>query len=102
MAPTRLEVTFTYHVERDPSYWALPVPVELRALVTLGVDDRTDDPIVEPLDKAVWEDALGPEIVFSAQRSEFWVGAEEAAVDAACERLSRQATRESNAMAVAS
>lgn len=100
MAPGVLTVSFVYHLEADPTFWAEPKSVELRAEVALG-DLYHDEPIVTPLDKAVWQDALGNEILFGA-RSEHWVGAEEAAIEAAVETLSQQATRESNAMARAS
>jgi hypothetical protein len=98
-APTTIALTFTFNHEPDPSFWALPVPVPLRAEVTI---DANGDPEVVPLDKAVWQDALGPEIVFGGVESPAWIGAKEAAADAACERLSQQATRESDEMAVAS
>jgi hypothetical protein len=97
--PTTLTVTFTFLHEADPSYWALPVPVELRAEVVI---DAAGDPEATPLDKAVWQDALGPEVVFGGVESPAWIGAKEAACDAACELLSQQATRETAAMQEAS
>lgn len=108
-AKAPIAVSFVYHLEADPTFWAEPKAVELRAEVTFsGRDlDQADvllpytEPVVVPLDKAVWQDALGNEILFGA-RSEHWVGAEEAAIEAAVETLSQQATRESNAMARAS
>lgn len=96
MKTTTLVVAFTYFMEPDPSYLAVPVPVELRAEVTIGGRDLnpTDEllpftePKVEPLDKAVWQDRLGPEVVLGKQ-SEFWVGAEETAIEAAFAELTR-------------
>lgn len=99
MKPTTITVQFTYQHEADPAYWALPVPVELRAEVTI---DAAGDPTVEPLDKAVWQDALGPEQTFGGAENPAWVGAKEAAADRACEMISQQATRESGEMARAS
>ena len=95
-----ITVSFVYHLEADPTFWAEPKSVELRAEVALG-DLYHDEPIVTPLDKAVWQGALGHEVLFGA-RSEHWVGADEAAIEAAIEAVSRQATCESNAMAEAS
>jgi hypothetical protein len=99
-------LTFTYLHERDASYWALPVPVQLRAAVELR---GNDEPLVEVVDRAVWEDALGPETVGTkladdgksreAVRNPAWIGAEEAAIDAAVERVSSQATEQSNQLA---
>lgn len=99
MAPAVLTVTFTYNHEPDPSYWALPVQVELRAEVVI---DAAGDPEATPLDKAVWQDALGSEVVFGGVESPAWIGAKEAACEVAIERLSQQATRESGEMARAS
>jgi hypothetical protein len=94
-----LEVTFTYKAERDPLFWAPPVPVELRAEVSFALDG---EPTVEPLERARWVDELGPEIAFGGKRNTAWDGADEAAVDAACEVLSQQATRETAALPEAS
>lgn len=96
---TTMVLTFTYLHEPDPSYWALPVPVELRAEVTLRDEGEPD---IVPLDRAVWEDAIGPEIVFGGVESPSWIGAKEAAFDAAVERLAQQATREIAALSEAS
>ncbi len=79
--------------------WALPVPVELRAEVAFSLDGEPD---VTPIDKAVWQDALGPELAFGGVESPSWIGAKEAAADAAIELLSRQATRETAALSEAS
>lgn len=94
-----LTLSFVYNHEPDPAYWALPVPVELRAEVVI---DAAGDPEATPLDKAVWQDALGAEVVFGGVESPAWIGAKEAACEAAIELLSQQATRESGEMARAS
>ena len=94
-----IEVTFTYMAERDPLFWAPAVPVELRAEVSFALDG---EPTVVPLERARWEDELGPEVAFGGKRNGAWDGADEAAVGRAVELLSQQATRESNGMAVAS
>lgn len=94
-----LTVQFTYQHEADALMWALPVPVELRAEVTFTLDGEPD---VTPLDRAVWQDALGPEVVFGGVESPAWIGAKEAATDAAVEALAGQATRESGEMSRAS
>jgi hypothetical protein len=104
-----LTVQFTYKAERDPLFWAPPVPVELRAEVSFALDG---EPTVEPLERARWVDELGPETVgttLAADRktvvaieSPAWIGAKEAATDAACELLSQQATRETAALPEAS
>ena len=88
MEPVTLAVSFVYMHERDPSYWSLPVPVELRASVTL---DAAGDPDVTPLDRAVWQDALGPEQLIGGVESPAWTGAKEAAADQAVELVSQQA-----------
>lgn len=94
-----LTVSFVYNHEPDPAYWALPVQVELRAEVVI---DAAGDPEATPLDRAVWSDALGTEQLFGGAENPAWIGAKEAACEAAIERLSQQATRESGEMARAS
>ena len=96
MKPVTLTVSFTYLHEPDPSFMALPVPVELRAEVTISGRDLnpTDEllpytePAVEPLEKALWQDKLGPEIMLGA-KSQSWVGAEEMAIEEAFAALTR-------------
>jgi hypothetical protein len=108
--PVTLTIGFVYMHEPDPAFWALPVQVELRAEVTIHGRDLDQankalpyaEPTVEPLDKAVWQDALGDEIAFGGVESPAWIGAKEAACEAAIELLSQQATRESGEMARAS
>lgn len=106
--PIKIEVSFTYQHERDPLFWEAAVPVDLRAEVVI---DASGDPEATPLDKARWQDDLGPETTGTKLgangarelvESPAWIGAKEAACDAACEQISKQSTRESNAMAVAS
>lgn len=99
MKPIVLVVEFVYMHEPDPAYWSLPVEKVLRAEVTI---DAASEPDAVPLDKAVWQDALGPELAFGGVESPHWIGAKEAGCDAALEQLSRQATRESDDMARAS
>lgn len=95
---TATVLTFTYLHEPDPSYWAPPVSVELRAEVELR---GNDEPVVTPVDVAVWQDALGPQVVFGGVESPSWNGAKEAAVDHALELVSQRATIETAALSEA-
>lgn len=93
MMTTTVPVTFTFGVPRD---FAFDREVELRAEVT--IHNVSDEPVVVPVDKAIWQDALGDEVAYHLMtdkgrvpvRSSLWDGAEEHAVEAALLEMQRR------------